>query len=191
MNINPTREEELDSCASVQPEKTSLVAGPGIVIKGDIVSEIEDPDNRILVVGRVQGDIYTKGILQIAKGAVVAGNCLIQADTIIVSGSIIGENLIVKARLLVLQGTANVTVAAVRLPCGGLEQHRGSVLDARLTMADEVMDSKDALPNVDHNAQQANQLTALLDATSLELSSLSGASTQPWLQANSQFAAAA
>ncbi|MES2027102.1 MAG: polymer-forming cytoskeletal protein [Pseudomonadota bacterium] len=143
MNDGLQRDDQLDSSVSIKPEKTPFVVGPGIVIKGNVVSELDDPDVRMLVLGRIEGDISTKGIVQIAKGAVVAGNSLIQAGSIIVSGSICGDEVTVRAQLLVLQSTGRVTVGSVRLPPGGLEQQRGSVLEARLHMSEATFSPSD------------------------------------------------
>lgn len=138
MNDSNQRNDQIDTSASIKPENTTLVVGPGIVIKGNILSELEDPDVRMLILGRIEGDITTKGIVQIAKGGEVAGNSLIDAGTVIVSGSITGDAVTVRAKLLVLQSTGRVAVGHVRLPPGGLEQQRGSVLEARLSMSADV-----------------------------------------------------
>ena len=132
--------EKIDTSTSVHPDKTSLVIAPGIVIKGCIVSEIEDADSRLLILGRVEGDIFTRGIVQVCKGGVVSGSSVIEADTLVVSGSVIGENVTVKTRLLVIQSTGDVTVNTVRVPPGGLELQRGGRLDARMTMSDPAPD---------------------------------------------------
>ena len=135
MNDHIDRDNTIDSTASIQPEMTPFLLGPGVVIKGDVICEHEDPQMRMMIVGRLEGDIKTKGIVQIAKGAVVAAKSMIDAGVVIVSGSIIGENVTVRAGVLVLQSTGNIEVKEVCLPPGGFEQQRGGILNARLVMA--------------------------------------------------------
>ena len=155
--MNEDRNDQIDSSNAIQPEKTPLIVGPGIVIKGNIVSEYDDPDLRMLIIGRVEGDITTKGVVQIAKGAVVAANAQIEAGVIIVAGSITGEKVTIRANLLVLQATGNVAVDNVCLPSGGLEQQRGGILNARLNMFSAPLDQ-----HVDeHIGQKSGQSVAI------------------------------
>ena len=131
------RTEKIDTSSEIHPDKTSLVIAPGIVIKGDIVSEIEDADARLLILGRVEGNIFTKGVVQVGKGGVIEAGSIITADTLIVSGNVLGANVTVNAQILVIQSTGRVQVGNVRVPPGGLELQRGASLDARMTMSEE------------------------------------------------------
>ena len=123
------------SSSTIQPEKTPLMIGPGVIIRGHILTESDDSDLRMMILGRVEGNITTKGIVQIAKGAVVCADAVIEAGEIVVSGELIGENVTIRTNLLVLQSTGNVNVACICLPPGGLEQQRGGILNARLEMS--------------------------------------------------------
>ena len=121
--------------STIQTEKTPLMIGLGIVIRGEILDESGDKDSRMLILGRVEGNITTKGIVQITKGAEVVAGSVIQAGKVVVSGRLVGKDVIVKTDVLVLQSTGYVDVDTVILPPGGLEQMRGGVLIARLDMS--------------------------------------------------------
>jgi cytoskeletal protein CcmA (bactofilin family) len=127
----------LDDSNSVLPEKTPLFVGLGIVIEGVIRYDGADKSQRLVILGEVNGDIITTGILQIAKGATVRAASKIECAEIIVAGNLIGEGVSVRAGLIVLQPTSVVKVDTLCLPPGGLEQSRGSMLNAKLDMSEE------------------------------------------------------
>lgn len=133
--MTENRDDQINSSSTIQPEKTPLLIGVGMVIRGEIIDETNNPETRMLILGRVEGNIFTKGVVQISKGAVVQAGSVIEAGEIVVSGRLVGENVTVRANVLVLQSTGFVEVQAVILPPGGLEQSRGGVLIARLDMS--------------------------------------------------------
>lgn len=122
--------------ASIRPEKTPLLIGQGIIIRGEITDDTQDPESRIVILGVVEGNISTKGIIQIAKGAVVKAGSVIEAGEIVVSGRLVGETVTVRTNVLVVQSTGHVEVDCVQMPPGGLELSRGGVLIALLDMAE-------------------------------------------------------
>lgn len=128
------------SSAAIKPEKTPLVIGQGIVIRGEIIDETNDPESRMMILGTIEGNIHTKGIIQIAKGALVRAGSIIEAGEVVVSGRLVGEGVTVRTDVLVLQSTGYVEVDNVVVPPGGLEQSRGGVLIARLDMSGEARD---------------------------------------------------
>ena len=130
----PSKSEHIDT---LLPESTRLYVGPGITIKGDIHFQTEQPDQRLVICGDVEGNISTNGVLQIAEGAIVRGNTTIDCAEIVVAGTLTGESVTIKARLLFLLATGNIAVDKLCLPPGGLEQSRGGVLNARLDMSAE------------------------------------------------------
>lgn len=132
--VTPTRRLDSDE---ILPEKTPLLVGLGVVIEGTIRYETKDPEDRLVILGQVLGDIFTNGILQIAQGATVRPVSKIECAEIIISGTLEGDNVVVSTNLLQLQPTAKVRVDTLRLPPGGLEQSRGSMLNAKLDMSDE------------------------------------------------------
>lgn len=136
--MNDSRENMISNSTTIQSEKTPLLIGLGVLIRGEVIDETGDPESRMIILGRVQGNITTKGIVQIAKGAVVEADSTIDAGEIVVSGSLIGKGVTVRTDLLVLQSTGSVDVESVLLPPGGLEQMRGGVLNARLDMSAEL-----------------------------------------------------
>lgn len=132
--MTDNRDGKLNSSASIQPEKTPLMIGLGMLIRGEIIDESGDTNSRMLILGRVEGNISTKGVVQISKGAELHAGSIIEAGEIVVSGRVTGKDVTLRADVLVLQSTGHVEVDNVVLPPGGLEQMRGGVLIARLDM---------------------------------------------------------
>lgn len=116
---------------------THLYIAPGVIIKGDIHFEAQKPDQRLVIRGEVEGNISTSGVLEIAEGAIVRGNTLIDCAEIVVAGRVVGDNVTIKARLLRMLATSNIAVEKLCLPPGCLEQSRGGVLNAQLDMSEE------------------------------------------------------
>lgn len=125
-----------NNSGSIRPEKTPLLIGQGITIRGEIVDETQDPESRMMILGVVEGNITTKGIIQISKGAIVKAGSIIEAGEIVVSGRLVGETVTVRTNVLVLQSSGHVEVDCVQMPPGGLELSRGGVLIARLDMSE-------------------------------------------------------
>lgn len=118
--------------------KAPLFVGPGIVIEGTIRHEVAEAGERLVIYGKVVGNIISKGILQVEQGATVHALTSIDCEQIILAGTITGETgVTVRSKLLVLQSTGNLAVDTVSLPPGGLEQCRGGILNARLDMSPE------------------------------------------------------
>lgn len=130
------REEQIAAAGNIAPEKTPLMIGPDILIKGDVFYEGKDAQSRLLVMGKVHGNIHTSGVLQIAQGAEVVPGSILDCGEIVVAGKICGEGVTIKTNLLILEATGNIAVDTLCLPPGGLEQARGGVLNARLDMSD-------------------------------------------------------
>lgn len=153
MNTPLGKQQSIERLDSIIPEKTPLYIGQGVVFEGDVRFMSEDPDQRLLVVGEIKGNIFTNAVLQIAEGAVISAVESIEANEIVVSGTIKGDGVKVKANLMLLQPTGNIAVDTICLPPGGLEQSRGGILNARLDMSREhgtVPAVKPQIEAVDH-----------------------------------------
>jgi cytoskeletal protein CcmA (bactofilin family) len=135
MNHDSNHNDLIESTTAINPGKTPLIIGPGIVLKGNIVNEDGDPESQMMIMGRVEGDITTKGVIQIAKGGEIAGNSMITAGAIVIAGQITGSNVSIRTNLLVMHSTSVVDVAMVFVPPGCLEMKRGSLLVGQLSRA--------------------------------------------------------
>lgn len=122
----------------VLPEKTPMYIGPGVVFEGTIRHE-GPQDERAVIVGEFHGDIEWNGVLQVISGAKVVVQNKLQARQMVVAGEVTGkdESVTVETGLLRMSSTAVVDVGTLNLPTGGLEQDRGSVVNARLKMSAE------------------------------------------------------
>lgn len=112
-----------------------VLIGPGAVLTGSVVYMTGEPGRRIVIQGQMSGgDIRTDGIVEIGPDAVVQASAAIECNEIHVSGTLKGEGVTVKASLLVLKSQGRIDVQTLCLPPGGLEQLRGSILNAQLQM---------------------------------------------------------
>ena len=109
--------------------------GVGVVLRGGVTAITGNPASRIMVLGEVHGDIYTDGILEIGQGGVLFAEAIIECLEMVVGGQVVGDHVTIHAELFRMQSTGRVSVDSLRLPPGGLEQMRGSVLNARLDMS--------------------------------------------------------
>lgn len=105
-----------------------------------------NPASRIMVLGEVHGDIYTDGILEIGQGGVLFAEAIIECLEMVVGGQVVGDHVTIHAELFRMQSTGRVSVDSLRLPPGGLEQARGSVLNARLDMSLETRHAVKSAP---------------------------------------------
>lgn len=135
MSLNSTAQPTTIDASSFE-KSPPLFVGSGIVIEGTIRHEGVNADERLVILGKVVGNIFSKGILHVERGATVHALSSIDCEQIVLAGSITGDaGVTVRAKLLVLQATGNLAVDTVCLPPGGLEQRRGGVLNARLDMS--------------------------------------------------------
>lgn len=124
-----------DISTTMQRASTPLFIGADIVIQGTVIYNGKDPKAVLMLVGKIEGNIKTNGILQIVEGAVVQAESSIECSEIIVAGKIVGKGVIIKTQSLKLEATGDVEADLVCLPPGGLEQFRGGILNARLDMS--------------------------------------------------------
>lgn len=120
---------------AVGQPSTPLYVGPEMVIQGTVIYKGDDPKAVLMVVGKIEGNIKTTGILHVVKGAVIEAESSIECSEIVVAGKIVGKGVTIKTQSLKLESTGNVEAELVCLPPGGLEQCRGGVLNARLDMS--------------------------------------------------------
>lgn len=127
-----------DNKSSIEPELTPLYIGSGVEFTGTI--RHNGPTNeKAMVLGTVHGDIEWNGILQVPQGGKVIVQKSMRCREMMVNGEITGANeeVVIETGLLRLGERAVIEVATVSVPTGGLEQARGSVINAKLRMTAE------------------------------------------------------
>ena len=125
-----------DDKSTLNPEKTPLFIGKGVIINGAINHE-GSQDDRAVILGELRGDITWDGLVQVTQGGSISKAARITCRELVVAGDIHGDGVVIEAGILRLEPTASVQVDEVLLPPGGLEQSRGSFFTGRLTMSGE------------------------------------------------------
>lgn len=110
--------------------------GRGVQFAGSI-RHSGDSAEQAVIEGEFDGDIDWNGVLHIPPGGKVVVAKHLRCREIVVAGKIESqsEEVLVETGLLRLADTAEIDVATLSVPPGGLEQARGSVVNARLRMA--------------------------------------------------------
>jgi len=138
----------VDHRNEINPQETPLYVGPSVTFEGTI--RHDGPQNeKALIIGNFHGDITWNGVLQVIAGAKVVVKNRLQAREMVVAGEITGESddVVIESGLLRLGESAVVDVATLSLPPGGLEQSRGSVVNAQLRMAKDHVFAAPAVHN--------------------------------------------
>ena len=127
-----------DNRSSIEPDKTPLLIGAGVTFKGSF-HHAGPADEKAVILGELTGDMGWNGILQVPRGGKVTVLKSLRCREIMVGGEIVGadDDVVIETGLLRLGESASVEVATVNLPPGGLEQSRGSVINAKLRMTKE------------------------------------------------------
>lgn len=155
------------SISEMSSQSIGTLIGADVVVNGSIQSITGNPSLRMVVMGRVNGDIKTDGILEIGAGAAVFPQTSIECAEIVIAGSVTGENTSIHTDLFILQSSGRVDVNTLCLPPGGLEQLRGSVLNARLDMSPSADAPSAQVSSAPTPVVQApTQVTAKLDILS-------------------------
>ncbi len=127
-----------DNRNSIEPEKTPLFIGAGVTFHGSFKHE-GPADEKAVILGELTGNIQWNGILQVPRGGKVIVESALRCREMVVGGEIVGANdeVVIETGLLRLGESASIDVATVSVPPGGLEQSRGSVINAKLRMTKE------------------------------------------------------
>lgn len=130
--------ENHEQVKEINLEMTPFVVGPGIKFSG-VVEHSGDPHQRAVVMGEFDGDIQWNGVLHVPKGGEVRIKNSLKCREMIVGGKITGNgpDAIVETGLLRLRSTSVVDVSTISVPVGGIEQLRGSRINAKLLMTDD------------------------------------------------------
>lgn len=127
-----------DNRSAIEPDKTPLFIGAGVTFNGSF-HHAGPVDEKAVILGELTGDMQWNGILQVPRGGKVTVLKSLRCREIMVGGQIVGadDDVVIETGLLRLGESASVDVATVSLPPGGLEQARGSVINAKLRMTKE------------------------------------------------------
>lgn len=125
-----------DEKSVLNPEKTPLFIGKGVVIRGAIEHTGEKADTAVIL-GELKGDITWDGVVQVTQGGRISAAQKISCRELVVAGDIHGDGVVIEAGVLRMEPTAVVQVEEVKLPPGGLEQSRGSFFTGRMTMSSD------------------------------------------------------
>ena len=158
-----------DNRSAIEPEKTPLFIGAGVTFTGSF-HHAGPADEKAVILGELTGDMEWNGILQVPRGGKVTVLKSLRCREIMVGGQIVGadDDVVIETGLLRLGESASVDVATVSLPPGGLEQSRGSVINAKLRMTKEhpyAEHGQVVLQAVPSPARQLPVLTAVANAS--------------------------
>ncbi len=125
-----------DQRSPAEPNKIPLFIGAGVEFSGAI-RHAGAHDEKAVILGQFTGDVEWNGILQVPRGGKVIVEKSIRCREMLVAGEIVGasDEVVIETGLLRLTDSASVAVATVNVPPGGLEQARGSVVNATLRMS--------------------------------------------------------
>lgn len=156
-----------DNKSSIDPEKTPLFIGTGVEITGSI-RHAGPTDEKAVVLGTLYGDVDWNGILQVPRGGKVVVQKSMRCREMMVGGEIRGanEDVVIETGLLRLGESAVIEVATVSVPTGGLEQARGSVINAKLRMTAEHPFAQPVTPTEPQAVQVATLRPALTSVPS-------------------------
>lgn len=159
------------------PNKIPLFIGAGVEFSGAI-RHAGAQDEKAVILGQFTGDVEWNGVLQVPPGGKVIVEKSMRCREMVVGGEIVGANdaVVIETGLLRLADTACVTVATVSVPPGGVEQSRGSVVNATLRMSKQNAYAQDgAAPTVP--AQQPPRLILAASSPAGTSAAASDAST--------------
>lgn len=127
-----------DDRSAINPEKTPLFIGVGVAFEG-LIRHTGPVDERAVILGSLSGNVEWNGILQVPKGGKVTVSESLRCREMMIGGEIVGANddVVIETGLLRLGESASIQVATVSVPPGGLEQSRGSVINAKLRMTSD------------------------------------------------------
>lgn len=125
-----------DQRSTIEPENTPLFIGLGVQFAGTIRHNGPQQEKAVIL-GEFTGDVEWNGVLQVPRGGKVIVEKSMRCREMMVGGEIVGANdeVVIETGLLRLGESASIDVATVSVPPGGLEQSRGSVVNARLRMS--------------------------------------------------------
>lgn len=123
---------------TTEAAKTPVFIGPGVQFAGTI-RHAGAQDERAVILGEFTGDIEWNGVLHVPAGGKLVVEKALRCREMQVSGAIVGtsEDALIETGLLRLGQSASIEIGAVSVPPGGLEQQRGSVVNAKLRMTKE------------------------------------------------------
>lgn len=118
--------------------KSPLFIGEGVTIEG-VIRHAGPTDERAVILGTLEGGLEWNGILEVPQGGKITASHSIRCREMRIGGEIVGANdsVVIETGLLRLDASACVHVATVSVPPGGLEQARGSVMNAKLRMTSD------------------------------------------------------
>ncbi|MBC5767551.1 hypothetical protein [Ramlibacter albus] len=124
-----------DDKSTIDPAMTPLFIGTGVELEG-MIRHSGPVGEKAVVLGNFKGDVEWNGILQVPKGGKLVIDKSLRVREMVVGGEIVGagDEVVVETGLLRVGESGVIDVALVRLPVGGLEQARGSVINAQLRM---------------------------------------------------------
>lgn len=127
-----------DHKSEIDPTKTPLFIGAGVEFAGTI-RHAGPHEERAVILGSLTGEIHWNGILQVPAGGKVIVQGALRCREMMIGGEIVGEgnDVLIETGLLRLGNSAKIDVATVCVPTGGLEQARGSVINAKLRMTSD------------------------------------------------------
>lgn len=125
-----------DQRSPSEPNKIPLFIGAGVEFSGAI-RHAGAQDEKAVILGQFTGDVEWNGVLQVPPGGKVIVEKSMRCREMVVGGEIVGANdeVVIETGLLRLADSACVNVATVSVPPGGVEQTRGSVVNATLRMS--------------------------------------------------------
>jgi len=122
----------------VKANEIPLFIGAGVTFEGT-VRHAGPQNEKAVILGTFEGNVEWNGIMQVPRGGKLVVQKSLRCRELVVAGEIAGasEDVVIETGLLRLADTAAVEVATVSVPPGGLEQVRGSVINAKLRMTKE------------------------------------------------------
>ena len=125
-----------DQRSPAEPNKIPLFIGAGVEFSGAI-RHAGAQDEKAVILGQFTGNVEWNGILQVPRGGKVIVEKSMRCREMLIAGEIVGasDEVVIETGLLRLADSACVDVATVSVPPGGLEQSRGSVVNATLRMS--------------------------------------------------------
>lgn len=136
--LNNQQASMTDNSNHIVPEKTTLYVAQNVELSGMVDSSCE-ADERAVVLGSFSGDIAWSGIVQIPSGGMLILKDKLACRELILGGKIISgsSTAVITTNLLRMGPAAQISAGSIHVPPGGLEQARGSIINARLHMNEE------------------------------------------------------
>lgn len=124
--------------STLEPASPPLFVGAGVQFAGTITHAGSHGD-RAVILGEFVGDMEWNGTMVLPQGGKVIVEESIRCREMVVGGEIVGSSgdVVIETGLLRLAESAAINVATINVPPGGLEQSRGAVVNAKLTMSKE------------------------------------------------------